>query len=86
MENIARSIMERAHRDARRLDVPLFCLQAADHRHARKNKTIDKQLTHQLLTVPNPHRPGKLQSMLLVHENKIVLCACLMSWLQIWDL
>ena len=39
---------------------------------ARKNKTIDKQLTHQLLTVPNPHRTGKLQGMLLVHENMIV--------------
>ena len=71
-ENIARSMVERAHRDARKLDVPLFCLQAADHRHARKNKTIDKQLTHQLLTVPNPHRTGKLQGMLLVHENMIV--------------
>ena len=32
-------MVERAHRDARKLDVPLFCLQAADHRHARKNKT-----------------------------------------------
>ena len=63
---------ERAHRDAQQLDVPLFCLQAADQRHARKNKTIDKQLTHQLLTVPNPHRTGKLQGMLLVHENMIV--------------
>ena len=71
-ENIARSMVERAHRDARQLDVPLFCLQAADQRHARKNKTIDKQLTHQLLTVPNPHRTGKLQGMLLVHENMIV--------------
>ena len=71
-ENIARSMVERAHRDARQLDVPLFCLQAADQRHARKNKTIEKQLTHQLLTVPNPHRTGKLQGMLLVHENMIV--------------
>ena len=71
-ENIARSMVERAHRDAQQLDVPLFCLQAADQRHARKNKTIDKQLTHQLLTVPNPHRTGKLQGMLLVHENMIV--------------
>ena len=45
---------ERAHRDARQLDVPLFCLQAADQRHARKNKTIDKQLTHQLLYGSKP--------------------------------
>ena len=52
--------------------MPLFCLQAADQRHARKNKTIDKQWTHQLLTVPNPHRTGKLQGMLLVRENMIV--------------
>ena len=50
-ENIARSMVERAHRDARQLDVPLLCLQAADQRHARKNKTIDKQLTHQLSAV-----------------------------------
>ena len=71
-ENIARSMVERAHRDAQQLDVPLFCLQAADQRHERKNKTIDRQLTHQLLTVPNPHRTGKLQGMLLVHENMIV--------------
>ena len=61
-ENIARSMVERAHRDAWQLDVPLFCLQAADQRHARKNKTIDKQLTHQLLTVPNPHRTGNYKA------------------------
>ena len=66
-ENIARSMVERARRgeDAQQLDVPLFCLQAADQRHVRKNKTIDnKQLTHQLLTVPNPHRTGKLHFMI----------------------
>ena len=74
-ENIARSMVERANRDAQALDVPLFCLQAADQRHSRKNKTIDKQLTHQLLTVPNPHRTGKLQGMLLVHENMVVRLA-----------
>ena len=67
-ENIARSMVERAHRDAQQLDVPLFCLQAADQKHSRKN-TLDKQLTHQLRTVPNPHRTGKLQGMLLAHEN-----------------
>ena len=31
-ENIARSMVERAHRGAEQLDVPLFCLQAADQR------------------------------------------------------
>ena len=74
-ENIARSMVERANRDAQFLDVPLFCWQAADQRHSRKNKAIDKQLTHQLLTVPNPHRTGKLQGMLLVHENMVVRLA-----------
>ena len=68
-------MVERANRDAQDLDVPLFCLQAADQRHSRKNKAIDKQLTHQLLTVPNPHRTGKLQGMLLVHENMVVRLA-----------
>ena len=74
-ENIARSMVERANRDAQFLDVPLFCLQAADQRHSRKNKAIDEQLSHQLLTVPNPHRTGKLQGMLLVHENMVVRLA-----------
>ena len=74
-ENIARSMVERAHRDAQELDVPLFCLQAADQRHSRRNKTVDAQLTHQLLTIPNPHRTGKLQGMLLLHENMVVCLA-----------
>ena len=53
----------------------LFCLQAVE-------KAIDKQLTHQLLTVPNPRRAGKLQGMLLVHENMV---ARLMFWLHTSD-
>ena len=32
----------------------MHSLQAADQRHARKNKTIDKQLANQLLTVWKP--------------------------------
>ena len=32
-ENIARSMVERAHKDAQELNVPLYCLQAADQRH-----------------------------------------------------
>ena len=74
-ENIARNMTERADRDAQDLDVPLFCLQAVDHRHSRKNKVINKQLTHHVLIGPNPHRTGKLQGMLLVHENIIVRLA-----------
>ena len=45
-ENIARSMVERAHRDAREMDVPLFCLQAADQRHKKKTAALEKQLTH----------------------------------------
>ena len=36
---------------------------------------MDAQLTHQLLTIPNPHRTGKLQGMLLLHENMVVCLA-----------
>ena len=49
-ENIARSMVERASGDAQELDKPLFCVQTAEQRQSTK-KTIDKQLTHQLLTV-----------------------------------
>ena len=38
-ENISRSIVERTHRDAKKLDVPLYCLQAADQRAAYKNES-----------------------------------------------
>ena len=38
-ENISRSIVERTHRDAKKLDVPLYCLQAADHRASYKHTT-----------------------------------------------
>ena len=68
-------MVERTNRDAQELDVPLFCLQAAHHRHWRNNKGIDKQLTYQLLTVPNPHRTGKLQGMLLVHADMVARLA-----------
>ena len=37
-ENIARSMVERANRDAQDLDVPLFCLQAADTSAAHCSK------------------------------------------------
>ena len=36
--NISRSIVERTHRDANKLDVPVYCLQAADQRALYKNK------------------------------------------------
>jgi hypothetical protein len=71
-ENIARSIVERTHRDARKMDVPLYCLQAADHRAAFRNKTHHDIVTHSLLTVPNMHNTGKLPGILLVHAGMIV--------------
>ena len=71
-ENIARSTVERAHRDARELNVPLYCLQAADQRHKKRTAALEKQLTHQLLTIPNLHKTGKLQGMLLLHESMVV--------------
>ena len=75
-------MVERASGDAQKLDVPLFCLQAADQKDIPEKKAIDKQLTHQLLTVPNPRRAGKLQGMLLVHENMVER---LMFWLRTLD-
>jgi hypothetical protein len=71
-ENIARSMVERAHRDARELNVPLFCMQAADQRHKKKSAAADAQLTHQLLSVYNLHKTGKLQGMLVLHESMVV--------------
>ena len=71
-ENISRSIVERAHRDARKLDVPLYCLQAADQRPTFKNKKHDDIVTHSLLTVPNIHKTGKLSGILLLHAGMIV--------------
>jgi hypothetical protein len=71
-ENIARSMVERAHRDAKELDVTLYCLQAADARHTKRNSDSDAQLAHQLLTIPNLHKTGKLHGMLLLHESMTV--------------
>ncbi len=71
-ENIARSMVERAHRDAKELDVPWYCLQVADQRHKKRTSDLEAQLTHQLLTIPNLHKTGKLQGMLLLHESMTV--------------
>ena len=68
-ENVARSIQERSHRDAKKLNVPLFCLQAADQRCSFKSKKHDDQVLHSLLSVPNIHKTGKLAGMLLIHEG-----------------
>jgi hypothetical protein len=78
-ENISRSIVERAHRDAKKLDVPLYCLQAADHRAAFKNKKHDDIVTHSLLTVPNIHNTGKLPGILLVHIDMVVRLSDVMA-------
>ena len=72
-ENIARSIVERAIRDAKRLDVPLIFCRACDQRpgHQRwgsKSKT-ERDLVHQLLTTPNIHNTGHLHGILPLHEG-----------------
>ena len=78
-ENISRSIVERTHRDAKKLDVPLYCLQAADQRASFKKKDHDDIVTHSLLTVPNIHNTGKLCGILLVHTGMIVRLSDVMA-------
>ena len=75
-ENIARSIVERSVRDAMKLNVPLYCLQAADQRAAFKSKKHEEQVIHSLLTTPNIHKTGKLCGMLLAHVG---------MWLRLSD-
>jgi hypothetical protein len=70
-ENVARSISERADRDARKLNVPLYCLQASDKRGGALKGKAQKQATHSLLTVPNIHKTGKLHGMLLLHVSTV---------------
>ncbi len=71
-ENVARSMNERAHRDAMKLNVPLYCLQASDQRATFRDPKHDAIVTHALLTVPNIHNTGKLHGLLLLHEAMIV--------------
>ena len=78
-ENTSRSICERAHRDAKKLDVPLYCLHAADQRASYKNKAHEAIVTHSLLTVPNIHNTGKLPGILLVHIGMIVRLSGVMA-------
>ena len=78
-ENISRSIVERSHRDAKKLDVPLYCLQAADQRASYKKKEHDDIVTHSLLTVPNIHNTGKLPGILLVHIGMSVRLSDVMA-------
>ena len=78
-ENISRSIVERTHRDAKKLDVPLYCLQAADQRAQYKRKKHEEIITHSVLTVPNIHNTGKLPGILLVHIGMIVRLSDVMA-------
>ena len=78
-ENISRSIVERTHRDAKKLDVPLYCLQAADQRTSYENTKRDDIVTHSVLTVPNIHNTGKLPGILLVHIGMIVRLSDVMA-------
>ena len=38
----------------------------------KRTPALEQQLTHQLLTIPNLHKTGKLQGMLLLHERMVV--------------
>ena len=78
-DNISRSIVERTHRDAKKLNVPLYCLRAADQRAAYKNKEHDNSVTHSLLTIPNIHNTGKLPGILLVHIGMSVRLSDVMA-------
>ena len=78
-DNISRSIVERTHRDAKKLGVPLYCLQAADQRASFKSKEHNRMVTHSLLTVPNIHNTGKLPGILLVHIGMSVRLSDVMA-------
>ena len=72
-ESIARSIVERATRDAKRLDVPFIFCRACDQRPAHqrwgsRSKT-ERDLVHQLLTTPNIHNTSHLHGILPLHEG-----------------
>ena len=78
-ENISRSIVERAHRDAEKLDVPLYCLQAADQRALYQKTKHEEIITHSVLTIHNVHNSGKLPGMLLVHVGMSVRLSDVMA-------
>ena len=72
-ENVARSMVERAHRDAKKLDVPLIVIQAADrrplHQQWRKGSDTENRVVHQLLTAANVHKTGHLHGLFHCHEG-----------------
>ena len=72
-ENIARSIVERAIRDATRLDVPLIFWHACDQRPAHQRwgsrSQTERDIVHQLLTTTNIHKTGHLHGILPLHEG-----------------
>ena len=78
-ENLSRSISERSFRDAKKLDVQLYSLQAADQRASYKNKRHDDIVTHSVLAVPNIHNTGRLHGVLLVHIGMIVRLSNVMA-------
>ena len=70
-ETIARCIVERATRDAKRLDVPLIFCRACDRRagHQRwgSKSAEERNVVHQLLSTPNIHNTGHLHGILPLH-------------------
>ena len=77
--SISRSIVERTHRDAKTLDVPLCCLQAADQSASYNNQRHDDIVTHCVWAVPNVHNTGRLPGILLVHISMIVRLSDVMA-------
>ena len=65
--------MERATRDAKRLDVPLIFCRACDKRPAHQRwssrSQTERNLVHQLLSTPNIHNTGHLHGILPLHAG-----------------
>ena len=82
-ENIARSMMERAMRDANRLDVPLIFSQACDKRPVSqrwgKRSETERRVVHELLTTVNVHKTGHLHGLLPMHEGMRMRLLCKVS-------
>ena len=91
-ENISRSIVERTHRDAKKLDVPLYCLQARiiDIVLAKKAENYQLMLRNLMVTLQeylvlmnDDIERGAQKSLELVdreagHKDDHMICICLL--------
>ena len=62
-----------------KLDAPMYCLQAVEHRASYNHQKHDDIVTHSLLVVPNIHNTGKLPGILLVHVAMVVRLSDVMA-------